>query len=101
MNCTEARRSLPALLYDDLKPDPAAALRRHLDGCPACQAEYAALDRLRHGLDTLPPAPPVEVDLSRLYQEAARRQERRLRRWRLTAVALAAAAAGLLLVLGF
>src|SRR5262249_16574456 len=56
---------------------------------------------LRHGLDTLPPAPPVEVDLSRLYQEAARRQERRLRRWRLTAVALAAAAAGLLLVLEF
>jgi hypothetical protein len=99
MNCTEACKHLPALLYGDLSPTEAAALELHLTGCPACRREYVSLDRVRRALD-LVPVPAVEVDLARLYQEAATRQTRGTRRWRWGAAGCAAAAAVLLLVLG-
>jgi hypothetical protein len=96
MNCTAIRDVLPALLYDDLPPDEAARLHKHLAGCSACKAEYEALRRLRQGLDRLP-APGVQVDLARLYREAVRFQEGRLRRWRRAAAVMVAAAALVLL----
>ncbi len=95
-NCTQTKEALPALLYGDLRAEEAAAVRRHLDGCPACRAECAGLRQVQALLDTAP-APAVEVDLPRLYRDAARRQEKRLRRWRRLAVAGLAAAAVLLL----
>jgi Putative zinc-finger len=99
MNCTQIRAALPALVYDDLPPEQAAALREHLAACPACRAEEAALRQVSAQLNVLS-TPPIHVDLARLYQEASQLQQRRLRRWRRIAVVFSAAAAALLLILG-
>jgi anti-sigma factor RsiW len=99
MNCSEVRTRLPALLYGDLKPDEVAAVEHHLTTCPACRAERTDLQRVRHLLSAVP-VPTVQVDLPLLYQRAADRQARRLRRWRRAALALGAVAALLLLALG-
>jgi hypothetical protein len=99
MNCAKVRDRLPALLYGDLPPGEASALRDHLAACPACRQEHAALEGIRRALDMVP-APAVRVDLPRLYREAAARQVRRAGRWRWAAAACGAAAAVLLVVLG-
>jgi hypothetical protein len=100
MNCFHIRADLPGLLYGDLKPEEASRVTDHLDACPDCRREYAALEQLR-GLLNVAPVPEVAVDLPRLYRDVAERQERRLRRWRRAAVlALAAAAAVVVLAIG-
>ncbi|HEV3260016.1 MAG TPA: zf-HC2 domain-containing protein [Gemmataceae bacterium] len=98
-NCDQARQALPGLLYGDLAADEQAAVEKHLQGCPACREDYAALQRVRRLLDTVP-APDVRVDLRGVYAEAARLQDKRLRRWRQAAVACLAAAAAVLIMLG-
>src|SRR5262249_20849602 len=98
-NCHQTREALPALLYGDLPPDEATAVRHHLAECPACRAEQAALQQVRSLLDAAEP-PAVAVDLPRLYRAAVQRQEKQLRRWRRLACAALAAAAMLLLVFG-
>jgi Putative zinc-finger len=98
MNCTDVRAALPALLYEDVSPQEAAALRAHLADCPDCRAEQAALQRLGTLLTTVP-APAIRVDLARLYHEDARREHQRLRRWRRAALCSFAAAAVVLLAL--
>ena len=97
MNCVAARECLPGMLYRELAPEQQAQLEQHLANCPACTAEYGTLQQLRRSLDVTP-VPSARVDLSRLYQQAARHQARRLRRWRRVAAALLATAAALLLV---
>jgi Putative zinc-finger len=99
MTCPDVRPILPALAYDDLAPDEAAVVRRHLDDCPGCRDEFAGLAHARAALDATP-VPAVRVDVARLFTETAARQERRARRWRRAAAAAAALAAGLLAVLG-
>jgi anti-sigma factor RsiW len=99
MNCTHVREKLPELLYGDLPQTAAAELENHLVHCPACRSALSALGHLRRTLDTLP-APSLAVDLPRLYDRAARRREKQLRRWRRAAVVLAAVAAGLVVALG-
>jgi hypothetical protein len=99
MSCTEIRAALPALLYDDLPPAQAEAMREHLAACPACREEEAALRQVSGHLSAVA-APRVQVDLARLYHEAGQLQQLRLRRWRRIAFALSAAAAALLLILG-
>jgi len=99
MNCPDVRPLLPVLVYDDLPPAEAAAVRRHLDACPGCRDEFAGLAHARAALDAVP-VPAANVDVARLYTELAARQERRGRRWRRISVAAAALAAGLVLVLG-
>jgi hypothetical protein len=96
MTCADARPLLPAHVYGDLSDADAAAVARHLRGCPACRGEAAALDQVRLALDA-PATPPVRVNVPALFHEVA---DRRARRWRRLAVAGAALAAGLLLVLG-
>jgi anti-sigma factor RsiW len=97
MKCSHVREELPALVYGDLQPEPRDRLREHLTACPACLQELAALERVRGMLDGVP-APEVQVDLARLYREAARRQGDRLRAWRRAAYAVGAAAAAVLLL---
>src|SRR5438445_9126428 len=99
MNCPDVRPLLPVLVYDDLPPAEAAAVRRHLDACPGCRDEFAGLAHARAALDAVP-VPAVRVDVARLYTEIAARQERRARRWRRVSMAIAALAAALLLVVG-
>ncbi len=98
MNCAEIRPALPALLYGDLPPEQAAAVRDHLVTCETCREEEAGLRQVT-GLLNCMPAPPVHVELARVYQEASRRQLLRMRRWRRLALGLSAAAAALLVVL--
>jgi hypothetical protein len=99
MNCYEVCAHLPGLLYGDLSPHEVAAVEHHLTACPACRRERAALEHVRQALSAVP-APAVQVDLPRLFQEAAQRQARRARRWRRAALALGAVAALLILALG-
>ena len=77
MNCTESRATLTPLLYDDLPPEQAAALRDHLAACPACREEETALRQVVGHLSAVT-APRIEVSLAQLYQEASRRQQHRL-----------------------
>ncbi|HEY7154424.1 MAG TPA: zf-HC2 domain-containing protein [Gemmataceae bacterium] len=99
MKCTDARASLPLLIYGDLPPEEEAELRNHLASCPICRREQEAIQGVRRLLDAAP-VPAVEVDVPRLFQSVAARQARRLRRWRRIALAAGAVAAALLLVLG-
>jgi hypothetical protein len=99
MNCPEVRDQLSALLYGDLLPADAARLEDHLSRCPTCRRELEALRRVRAALDAVS-VPAVQVNLGRLYQEAARRQARRAQRWRWTALAGCAAAAMALMIVG-
>jgi hypothetical protein len=85
-------------LYGDLDAREAAEVRDHLAGCPPCRHELAALRQLRQALDGVP-VPPIAVDLPRLYQQAAARQQRQARRWRRAALAVCGLAAALALVL--
>lgn len=43
MKCSEIRKLLPALALGELDAEPARETRRHLEGCPACRGEEAAL----------------------------------------------------------
>jgi hypothetical protein len=100
MNCAQAREQLPELLYGELGQAEAAAVESHRGGCPACQAEFSALERVRDTLNALPAAPAAHVDLARLYADASKLQLRRIRLWRRSALALFGAAAVLLVVIG-
>jgi hypothetical protein len=99
MNCDRAREHLPLLVYGDLAPEDAVAVENHLEGCPACRNELAALRQLRQALDAVP-EPVVRVDLPRLYARAAWERERQVRRWRRMALAFGAVAALVLLAFG-
>lgn len=95
MTCHDVQPFLPELAYGDLAEERAIAVHAHLDACPACRAERAALAKVRGMLDQAV-VPRVQVDLPRLYQQALRDQERLARRWRRAGMALLATAAGLL-----
>jgi hypothetical protein len=96
MTCTEVRALLPVHLYRDLLAADDAAVTQHLRECATCQAEAAALNRVRSALDATP-TPTVHVNVPALFNKVA---ERNVRRWRRLAIAGAALAAGLLIVLG-
>jgi hypothetical protein len=97
MTCPDVCDRLPLLLDDTLPPAEAETLSQHLTGCTACRGELDALRDAVRLLDAVP-APRVQVDLARLYRDAAVQQEGRARRWRrLTAGAAALAAAAVLL----
>lgn len=97
MDCNHARGLLALHVYGDLEAGEKAQVDTHLAGCPACREEANALGRVRQVLD-LPETPKVKVDLARLFEQAGRQQQLRLRRWRRTAAALVAVAAMLLVV---
>jgi hypothetical protein len=92
MNCADVRVHLPGLLYGDLRPEEKAALEKHLAECPACRREYTAFQGVRQLLEIVP-TPAVQIDLPRLYREAADRQARRAQRWRRVALWVSSAAA--------
>lgn len=96
MNCPQAREQLSHFLYGGLAPEISSAVEAHLAGCDDCRSELDALNQVRRALDAIPPA-TAAVDLPRLYRAAALAQERRFRRWRRAAVALAGLAAALVL----
>ncbi len=99
MNCPEVRAALPEFVYEALPPEARAEVQRHLDGCPECRREEAAMRQVR-SLLAAAPAPEVRVDTAAVYRAAAERQARRVRRWRRVAVAACAAAVLIAAVMG-
>jgi anti-sigma factor RsiW len=97
MNCAKFRTELPELLYGELPPGEASTVETHLAACPACRAEYAALRQLRERLNAVT-APKVHVNVAHIHRQAAELQDRRMRRWRRTALAVGGLAAAVLLV---
>jgi anti-sigma factor RsiW len=94
MNCTEAQNDLPELIGGTLPEARRQPLESHLVACPHCRGERDALQQASRLLQAAPP-PEVRVDLATLYREAARREQRRLRRWRRAALAAGAGLAAL------
>lgn len=99
MTCIRARELLPLLLYEDLTAAEASEVRCHLQQCPGCQQEFAALGGVRQALAAMPAA-AANVNLEHIYASAARLQHLQVRRWRRAAGALTAVAAVLLVCLG-
>jgi hypothetical protein len=95
MNCTEARNELIELLGSTLPEERRQQLETHLIACSSCRAERASLQEARALLEAAP-APAVQVDLTALFREAARREQKRLRRWRGAALACGGGLAALL-----
>lgn len=109
MNCTQVREHLAELHDERLPAAAAAAVRAHLDGCPACQQEYASVQQTLDALDHLPvgkPSPHLRTDFYAMLEAekhavtVSRRHEHRRRTnlWRWILSPLAACG---LLVLGF
>jgi hypothetical protein len=100
MTCELAREVLPLHVTGDLGPAQAADLGNHLADCPHCRRERERLAAVCGALEAVN-TPAVQVDVARIYRDAATRQHRVLKRWRRMAVAGLALAACLLLVFVF
>jgi hypothetical protein len=73
MNCENARKSLPLMLYGELSFDDEEALETHLEKCAGCRAEMATLRGIERVLDTR------ELDVSPfLLRECRERLKRSL-----------------------
>jgi hypothetical protein len=104
-NCREWRESLGAYALGHLADEERASLEAHLEGCPACHAEAAALGSVASLLphadpEHFGPAPALPPELGKRVAatiDAERRSKRRHRRLRfglgLGGAAAAAAAA--------
>jgi hypothetical protein len=92
MNCTNFRERLAEYVYSELDKETRCLFDQHLGVCAECRQELIALQTVVRSLDRVPAA-TVPVDLPRLYRELALRQARRARRWKITAAAMASAAA--------
>ena len=99
-SCAAIRSELAALLYDELDSAGQRAVEQHLEACPACRAELQEL-RAAGRLLSRWRAPEPADDARLLALELARRAERTRPAWRPLVRRLAAAAAGLLVVLLF
>ncbi len=99
---------LSALMDDELPPEHCAAVRRHLETCPACQRRYTALlrtDAMVKGMAPLEPSPDFDRGFWRKIAELEDRGRGRARfrswlaGWRpLFASGLAAAAAAVIFI---
>lgn len=76
--CQEVQDRFSAYLDGELPEDVAAAVRRHLEGCPRCRQEFASWQRLWELL-AAGPEPEVPPDLS--ARILARLTPPRRRRW--------------------
>jgi hypothetical protein len=108
-NCREWRESLGAYALGHLADDERMSLEAHLEGCPACRAEAAALGSVASLLphadpERFGPAPVPPPELGKRITatiDAERRSKRRHRRLRLgfgLSGAAAAAAAAVLAI---
>jgi anti-sigma factor RsiW len=98
--CRQWREQIGALVLGQLSDDEDAAMRAHLDGCPACRAEAAALAPLGELLALADPtrldeqpAPPRDLGRRVARRIESERRERRRHRLRIALPVSAAAAA--------
>src|SRR5499427_5441527 len=74
MQCEEARPRLDAYLDGELGETERALLRSHLDSCPYCGPEIAALERLRDGIRQATPDYRAPAELRSRIRFALRRE---------------------------
>jgi tetratricopeptide (TPR) repeat protein len=85
--CRKMRGLIAASVYEDLPEADRRALDRHLDACPGCRAEAAALARTSHLVPRTSPDPGFDL-LPRLKARLAEREApRRAPAWRWAAAA--------------
>jgi hypothetical protein len=95
MNCHDVQVRLAELVSGTIPESERQAIQSHLASCAACREEHESLRGVCAMLKTSA-APPVQVDVPSLYQENARRAQRRARRWCRVAIGVGTAAAVLL-----
>lgn len=78
MTCPD-HDQLSACADQQLAPAELARLRRHLQACPACQAQLQAITALGQSLRALP-SPALGYDLAGQWEERLRRAPQPLRR---------------------
>lgn len=100
MDCEAARAQLADRLTGELTPEAAAALDAHLRTCTACAAEAESIDRTWALLADIPAAPADSAAMRARLDTALHARERPATRWWYMP-ALQAAAAVLLVALGF
>ena len=82
MTCDEAREAFSDLYDDALSGVPLAALTRHLEGCPACAAQWAAFQRTTQAVAGLGRAEPSPGFATRVRQRLeAPSRGRRMVEW--------------------
>lgn len=69
MTCDEAREAFSALYDGALTGAPLVTLDRHLEGCPACRAEWTAFRRAIEAVKELGSAEPSSGFASRVVQQ--------------------------------
>src|SRR5262245_46725186 len=97
MNCRDVESHLPELVYSGLPDDVVRPVLAHLQGCPACRRNEAALRQVR-GLLDLVPVHKASLDVGAIYRAEAGRQRQHARRWRWMAGLTASAAAAVIAV---
>jgi anti-sigma-K factor RskA len=107
-SCRQWREQLGAMALGHLPPAEVTAVRAHLDGCPACRAELAALQQVARLLPLADvesldaePAPPSDLGdrvVTVVRHERDLEERRRRRRMRGMVSGLAAAAAVIVLI---
>ena len=99
MICPDVERDLHAYLDREIDADAAAAVRDHLDGCPACRGRASRLDALGRAVRAVPYDPaPAGLRGRVAAGTATAGRPRRLLAWAAAAAIVGAAAAGLTLV---
>jgi anti-sigma factor RsiW len=101
MRCCNIRKKLSAYQDGELKSKEQARIRVHLQDCPECGREYAALERAWQSLGDLPdiqPGPAFYLELQQKIDEQGRRIFRSRFRGLFQLVPAPAAALALLLV---
>lgn len=76
--CSFVKRDLGRFQDGELPEEQGLLLKKHLEGCPQCAGEYAALQSIGFHLDDLSVPPVPETLLPQVVREARRRKlERR------------------------
>ena len=94
MSCNQATENLIEFVYGELSAAEAAAIESHLAECHVCRREFDELAQSIELLDRVAETPPVTapIEPARIFAAVHRRQTVGARRWRLAAIAAAAAA---------
>jgi anti-sigma factor RsiW len=101
MHCRNIRKKLSAYQDGELNSEEQARIRMHLQDCPACGRQYAALERAWQSLGDLPdirPRPAFYLKLQQKIDEQGRRIFRSRFRGLFRLIPAPAAALTLLLV---
>ena len=75
MDCKDAQREIPSLIYEELDGDSAKALRAHIEACPECRRVFEEHEAISARLNQWPEV-DVPLEPSAFLERAARAPER-------------------------